>query len=243
MMTSSNGLSPQNGCTQPPRRKSLVGSSSGPPGACMTPSSEMKTAAASLRIDGFSVSGGLYFGDVDLAHRHHRLKRALAALTALAGQLEQASRRDLPGKAPLVLAPAARAFLAAAGGDRVPVAVGFFLIVGQDHEADRLIGLEVGAAVQADEGTAEDGELDCQLLALLAARKVRHGAVCWADMAVGEDRCIELGRLCGFAFVEPEAGDHLVGHAFLRELIGRLRASVAPGPCTAANSSPATKMK
>jgi hypothetical protein len=29
----------------------LVGSSSGPPGACITPSSETKTAPVSLRID------------------------------------------------------------------------------------------------------------------------------------------------------------------------------------------------
>src|SRR4051794_11701446 len=130
----------------------------------MTPSSEMKTAAVSLRIDGFAVGRSLDLGDVDLAHRHHRLERALAALAAFAGQFEQSPRGDLPGKAPLVLAPAARALLAAAGGDRVPVAVGLFLIVGQDHEADRLIGLEVGAAVEADEGTAEDGELDSQLL-------------------------------------------------------------------------------
>src|SRR5438270_4204361 len=106
--------SPQNGCVQPPNRKPLDGSSSGPPGACMTPSSERKTAPVSLRIDRLAGRGGLDRRDVDLAHRHHCLERALAALAAFGGQLEQTPRSDLPGKAPLVLAPAAGAFFAAA---------------------------------------------------------------------------------------------------------------------------------
>src|SRR5437764_8928754 len=104
--------SSQKGCTQPPNRKSLVGSSSGPPGACMTPSSERKTAPVSLRIDRLAGRSGLDGGDVDLPHRHHRLKGAFAWLTALGGQFEQTLRRDLPGEAPLVLAPAAGAFFA-----------------------------------------------------------------------------------------------------------------------------------
>src|SRR5206468_9378917 len=111
MMSSSNGpIASQNGCTQPPSRKSLVGSSSGPPGAWMTPSSEMKTAAVSLRIDALAIGRGFDRGDVDLPHRHHRLKRPLATLAAFAGQLEQAPRGDLPGEAPFVPAPAAGAF-------------------------------------------------------------------------------------------------------------------------------------
>jgi hypothetical protein len=74
------------------------------------------------------------------------------------GQFEQTPRSDLPGKAPLVLAPAAGAFFAAAPCDRIPVAIGFFLVVGQDHEADGLVGFEIGTAVQPDERAAEHGE-------------------------------------------------------------------------------------
>src|SRR6266550_5043159 len=107
MMSWSNGpISSQNGCTQPPKRKSLVGSSSGPPGACMTPSSETKTAPVSLRIDGLAFGRGLDRRDVDLLHRHHRLERALGLGRVLVGrQLDQPPRGDLPGESPLVLAP------------------------------------------------------------------------------------------------------------------------------------------
>src|SRR5437868_13266273 len=100
MRSSKGGISSQNGCTHPPKRKPLVGSSSGPPGACVTPSSERKTALVSLRIDRLAGRGGLDRADVDLAHRHHCLERALAALAAFGGQLEQTPRGDLPGKAP-----------------------------------------------------------------------------------------------------------------------------------------------
>src|SRR3954447_11053855 len=148
MMTRSNGpmSSSQNGWTQPPKRKPSRGSSSGPPGACMTPSSETKTEPVSLRIDLLSRRCRLDRRDVDLAHGHHRLERALGALAAVAGQLEQALRRDLPREAPAVLAPAAHALGAAVPGDRVPITVGLFLAVGQDHEAPRLVGGEVRPA-------------------------------------------------------------------------------------------------
>src|SRR5256885_6053082 len=101
MMSSSNGpISSQNGCTQPPRRKSLVGSSSGPPGACMTPSSETKTAPVSLRIDGLVLGRGLDVGDDDLLLLQHRVERAFGLGRVLAGrQLHQPARRDLPEQA------------------------------------------------------------------------------------------------------------------------------------------------
>src|SRR5215212_10710644 len=128
-MTPSNGpmSSPQWGCTQPPSRKPLLRSSSGPPGACITPSSDTKTAPVSLRIDALAPHGRFDFGDVDLAHRHHRFERALGrrAIRILLG-FEQDLRGDLPREAPFVLAPAAGAFLAAIADNRVPVAVGLF---------------------------------------------------------------------------------------------------------------------
>src|SRR5206468_10701919 len=99
MMSSSNGpASPQNGCTQPPSRKSLVGSSSGPPGAWMTPSSEMKTAAVSLRIDALAIGRGLDRGDVDLLHRQHDVERPLRLrrIGSIRRQVEQYLVCDLP---------------------------------------------------------------------------------------------------------------------------------------------------
>src|SRR3954447_24708600 len=98
----------KNGCVHPPRVKPLVGSSSGPPGACMTPSSDWKTAPVSLRIDLLAAQRSFDLGDVDLAHRHHCFERALgSAAVGIVHRLEQHARSDLPGKAPVVLAPAA----------------------------------------------------------------------------------------------------------------------------------------
>src|SRR3712207_5962994 len=42
--------SSQNGAFQPPRAKPPVGSSAGPPGACMTPSSETNVVTDSVRM-------------------------------------------------------------------------------------------------------------------------------------------------------------------------------------------------
>src|SRR5690606_23154577 len=77
---------------------------------------------------------GLNRGDIDLLHGHHRLESAPRFLTPCRERFGQNPRRDLPGHAPLVLAPAARAFLATIADDRVPVAIGLFLIVGRDLE-------------------------------------------------------------------------------------------------------------
>src|SRR5687767_11249367 len=76
----------------------------------------------------------LDLGDVDLLHVHHRIERALCLITAGCHRLGQHARCDLPGDAPLVLAPAARTLLAAIADDGVPVAVGLLLIVGGDLE-------------------------------------------------------------------------------------------------------------
>src|SRR4029453_9292914 len=92
----SSRLSSQKWNAQPPKRKSLVESSSGPPGACMTPSSDWKTEPVSLRIDGLTGCGGFELGDVDLLHRHHGCESALCAVAALGREFEQHTRRDLP---------------------------------------------------------------------------------------------------------------------------------------------------
>src|SRR5688572_30327626 len=149
MMSVSNGpmSSAQCGATQPPKRKPPVGSSSAPPGACMTPSSEMNTAPVSLRIGGLA-GGPLDRGDVDLLHRHHRLEDALGPRRVTVHRLGEDARGDLPRDAPLVLAPAAHAFLPAVADDRVPVAIGLCLALGDHHERERLALLEVRAAVE-----------------------------------------------------------------------------------------------
>src|SRR5947207_1939880 len=96
----------QKGATHPPKWKSLVGSSSGPPGACMTPSSDWNAAPVSLRIDRLAGSRGLDLGDVDLLHRHHRRKGALGGfLIGIVGRFKEYPRRNLPGEAPFVAAP------------------------------------------------------------------------------------------------------------------------------------------
>src|SRR5687767_10023311 len=119
----------------------------------------MKTAPVSLRIGGFSAEGGLDLCDVDLAHGHHRVELALGrGLVGTGRRLEQHARRDLPRIAPFILAPAALAFLSAVADNGVPVAVGLFLVLGDDHEADGLVGLEIWTAVEPDERLAEQRE-------------------------------------------------------------------------------------
>src|SRR4051812_13236881 len=73
-------------------------------------------------------------GDVDFRHIHHRIKRAFGFIAADRQRPGQHARRDLPGDAPFVLAPAAGTFLAAIADDGVPVAVRLFLIVSGDLE-------------------------------------------------------------------------------------------------------------
>src|SRR5438270_1614999 len=206
IIPSKGPISPvKNGCVHPPRRKSLVGSSSGPPGACITPSSDRNTAPVSLRIGADAFDGRLERRDVDLVHRHHRLEGTLAPFARRAGQLQQPLRGDLPGIAPLVLAPATHALFAATFGNGVPIAVGLFLIVGQDHEAHGLVRLEVRAAVQADNGLAKHSELNRQLFAPVAPGKIGGGVMRRTDAAVREDGGVEFSGLPSLAFVEPQA--------------------------------------
>src|SRR3954468_19170967 len=121
-------------------------------------------------------SRGLDRGDVDLPHRHHGFHGALRGGAIRAGRrLKPHARRDLPGEAPAILAPAASALLAAIAHDRIPVTVGLFLVVGQDHEADRLVRLEIRPAIQADVRLAQDGKLDGELFAHLRRRNVHSG--------------------------------------------------------------------
>src|SRR5262249_8783444 len=99
-------------------------------------------------------------GDVDLLHSHHCLKRAFCFIAADCERLGQNPRRDLPGDAPLVFAPAALALLTAIAYDGVPVVVCLLLIISGDLEREGFVMLEYGTAVKADTGDASDCELD-----------------------------------------------------------------------------------
>src|SRR4051812_4445289 len=155
-------------------------------------------------VGGLPSQSGLDRGDVDFRHRHHCVEGALGRCgVAAGGGFEQDTRCDLPGKAPPILAPAAGALLAAAVDDRVPVAVGLFLILGHQHEAHRFVGPEIRAAVETDELLAEHGELDGQFVTFFATWKVRRCLVAVADVTVGKDGGVEIRCLTSLPVVEP----------------------------------------
>src|SRR6185436_5796035 len=96
-------------------------------------------------------------GDVDLAHAHHRSEGTARGFATSGHELHQALRRDLPGQAEAVLAPAAGTLLATAVlDDRLPIAVGLFLVFRRDLEADRFVELELGATVHQQIWHSED---------------------------------------------------------------------------------------
>jgi len=73
--------------------------------------------------------GSLELRDVELRHLEHRLHRALRAVAVRALEhLVELLRDDLPRQAEAILEPAARAGLAAAVDESVPVAVDFGLV-------------------------------------------------------------------------------------------------------------------
>src|SRR6267142_1546739 len=84
--------------------------------------SKIATSTAARRLD---------CSDVDVFHLHHRIERALGGSgIGIGDRFRQGDRRNLPGQSPFVLAPAARALLAAVADDRVPVAIRFGLVSG-----------------------------------------------------------------------------------------------------------------
>src|SRR5213594_227118 len=99
------------------------------PGCIQTARPRRLSSAASRRLDS---------GDVDLLHRHHCLEGALGLSATGRQRVGQRARGDLPGEAPAVLAPAARAFLTAVADNRIPVEVSLRLIVRGDLEGERL---------------------------------------------------------------------------------------------------------
>src|ERR1700686_665608 len=143
-------------------------------------------------------------GDIDLLHRHHRLKRALCLSATSRKRIGQRARGDLPGKSPAVLAPTALAFHAAIADDRVPVTVRLFLILRSDLEGKGLAVPEHRAAVETETRNAQDGELHRQHIALLAARIVTGGLVNSGYFTVRKGDGVKARRLMR-VFVKPEA--------------------------------------
>src|SRR3979490_717559 len=149
-------------------------------------------------------------GDVDFLHAQHGSECAFCFSAAGRHRLHQHARRDLPGDAPLVLAPAARTLLASIADNGVPVAVGLLLIIGGDLKRESFVMLQRGTAVEADTGDAGDREFHRQHVALLAGWVVAGCTVDGTDCAVGKGFGVEAGsRLC--ILVVPQA-NRVLGH-------------------------------
>src|ERR1041385_3325054 len=168
-------------------------------------------AAVRHRVALLPLPRRLYRGDVDLLHTHHCFKRALCFFTADRQRVGQHSRRDLPGDAPLVFAPTARALLAAIANDGIPVAVSLLLILGGDLDREGFVVLEDGAAVEADAGYPEDRECDRQHIAFIAGRVVAGGTVDGTHRAVGKRLGVEAG--CSFGVLVIPKANRVLGHS------------------------------
>src|SRR5258705_2262215 len=161
----------------------------------------MKISAAPRRFDR---------GDVDFLHAHHGIECALCFSAAGRQRLCQHARRDLPGDAPLVLAPAARTLLACIADNGVPVAVVFLLIVGGDLNGESFVMLERGTAVEAHTRDAGDCEFHRQHVALLAGGIVTGCTVDGAHGAVRKGFGVEAGSSLR-VLVVPQA-NRVLGH-------------------------------
>src|SRR5688572_28282043 len=114
----------------------------------VTPGLTWRTLPAARGVDG---------GHVDLFQGHHGRECALCLGADCSHGIGERARGDLPRQSPAVLAPATGAFLSAIADDRIPVAVGLFLIVRGDLEGERLALLELRAAVETEAGNPENG--------------------------------------------------------------------------------------
>ena len=91
-----------------------------------------------------------------LLHAHHRIERALCFIAAGSERLGQNARRDLPGDAPLVFAPAARTLCCWASTDITPQAsVQRSLRLGKKKLAARIKGNNLGKPAEPVSRTFE----------------------------------------------------------------------------------------
>jgi hypothetical protein len=143
-----------------------------------------------------AAKGGLDLGNVDFPHRHHGIERPLGGGTVRTGEgPRQRYRGNLPGDAPLVLAPAALALLAAIADDGVPVAIRLRLVFGRHLKRERFAMLEGRPAVQPQARDAQHGELYRQDAPFLARGKIPRGPVHRVERGIGEGLGI---KSCGF---------------------------------------------
>src|SRR5258708_28263591 len=145
----------------------------------------MKISAAPRRFDR---------GGVDVLHADHGIECAVCFIAAGRQRLCQHARRDLPGDAPLVLAPAARTLLASIADNSVPLAVVLLLIIGGDLKRESFCHLEGGTAVKTDAGDAGDCEFYRQHVALLAGWIITGCTVDDTHGAVGKGFGVESGQ-------------------------------------------------
>jgi hypothetical protein len=150
------------------------------------------------------VAGGLDFGDVDLAHVHHRGEDAFGFSAAGGQRVRQHARRDLPGNSSAVFAPAARAFLAAVADNRLPGAIRFLLRVRRDLEAEGFGVFEHWPAIDTQARNAADGELHRENVSFPAIRVVARSFVNRGDFTVGESSRVKARRILRI-LVEPKA--------------------------------------
>ena len=127
------------------------------------------TSTAARRLD---------CSDVDFFHLHHRIERALGGSAIGIGYRScQSQRRNLPGQAPFVLAPAARTLFAAVADNRVPVTISFGLVSSCDLKRECFAVLEGGSAIEPEARNPHDDKLDRQHIPLLPGRKVSRCAM------------------------------------------------------------------
>src|SRR4029077_14549355 len=125
--------------------------------------SKTATSTAARRLD---------CSDVDLCHLHHRIERALGGGgVGIDYRFGQSDRRNLPGQASFVLAPAARTLFAAVAHDRVPVTISFGLVSGCDLKRKRFVVLERASAIEPEAGNSHYRKLDRQHIPFLPGRK------------------------------------------------------------------------
>src|SRR6185436_5178028 len=147
---------------------------------------ESPLSAPPHRLDG---------GNVDFLHRHQRFEGTPCLIAAGRERVAEHARGDLPREAPAVPAPAALAFLPPVVDDRVPVTVRLFLIVRRDLERKGLAVPERRAAVEAETGNAQNGELHGQDVALPAARVVAGRLVNSGHFTVRKGGGVETRRI------------------------------------------------
>src|SRR5690242_18565066 len=119
-----------------------------------------KAAVPVTSTRNLAATGCLDRSDIDLFHPHHCFKCAFCFLAARRNGFGQDTRRDLPGHAPLVLAPAAGALLTSIGHDGIPIAIRLRLVIGCDLKRKGFSMFERGAAIEADAGNPSDPEFD-----------------------------------------------------------------------------------